>query len=67
MPLGVQGKDTDFHAARSRVPCAPEKPVLFDSGASVVGHTILKGHMHRHEWSRDIDPGTAATRNRHCE
>ena len=62
MPLGVQGKGTDFHAARSRVPCAPEKPVLFDSGASIVGHTILKGHMHRYEWSRDIDSGTAATR-----
>ena len=59
---GSTRQDTDFHAARSRVPCAPEKPVLFDSGASIVGNTILKGHMHRYEWSRDIDSGTAATR-----
>ena len=36
--------------------------MLFDSAASIVGHTILKGHMHRYEWSRDIDSGTAATR-----
>ena len=37
-------------------------PALFVSGASIVGDTILKGHMHRYEWSRDIDLGTAATR-----
>ena len=36
--------------------------MLFVSGASIVGDTILKGHMHRYEWSRDIDSGTAATR-----
>jgi hypothetical protein len=36
--------------------------VLFVSEASIVGNTILKGHMHRYEWSRDIDSGTAATR-----
>ena len=36
--------------------------MLFVSGASIVGNTILKGHMHRYEWSRDIDSGTAATR-----
>ena len=47
---------------RSRVSCAPGKPALFVSRASIVGNTILKGHMHRYEWSRDIDSGTAATR-----
>ena len=36
--------------------------MLFFSEASIVGNTILKGHMHRYEWSRDIDSGTAATR-----
>ena len=36
--------------------------MLFVSEASIVGNTILKGHMHRSEWSRDIDSGTAATR-----
>ena len=36
--------------------------MLFVSEASIVGNTILKGHMHRYEWSRDIDSGTAATR-----
>ena len=36
--------------------------MLFVSGASIVGNTILKGHMHRYEWSRDIESGTAATR-----
>ena len=36
--------------------------MLFVSEASIVGNTILKGHMHRYEWSRDIDLGTAATR-----
>ena len=50
------------HAARSRVSCAPGKPALFFSGASIVGDTIFKGHMNRYEWSRDIDSGTAATR-----
>ena len=36
--------------------------MLFVSEASIVGNTILKGHMHRYEWSRDIESGTAATR-----
>ena len=36
--------------------------MLFVSGASIVGNTILKGHMHWYEWSRDNDLGTAATR-----
>ena len=36
--------------------------MLFVSRASIVGDTILKGHMHRYEWSRDIESGTAATR-----
>ena len=36
--------------------------MLFVSEASIVSNTILKGHMHRYEWSRDIDSGTAATR-----
>ena len=36
--------------------------MLFVSEASIVGNTILKGHMHRYEWSRDNDLGTAATR-----
>ena len=49
-------------AARSRVPCTPGKPALFVSGASAVGNSMGKGHMHRYEWSRDNDSGTAATR-----
>ena len=36
--------------------------MLFVSESSIVGNTILKGHMHRYEWRRDIDSGTAATR-----
>ena len=36
--------------------------MLFVSESSIVGNTILKGHMHRYDWSRDIESGTAATR-----
>jgi hypothetical protein len=38
------------------------KPALFVSGASIVGNSMGKGHMHRYEWGRDNDSGTAATR-----
>ena len=36
--------------------------MLVVSGSSIVGNTMLKVHMHRYEWSIDIDSGTAATR-----
>ena len=44
--------------------CAPQKPVLFVSETGMASNTILKGHMHRYEWSR-MDLGYRGVRKRH--